>query len=142
MSLWHRVILDLNPVPVDGAGIEPGRRPRLQSTQAKSETAQAYRETAGCSLADSPTLNLGIAAVHDSGQECTRGQDHSIGAYLSPVCQLHTHNTLAIDHEVHRLSADDLQSRCCVDHPTHLSWVEIDVNLSPTRLNSETLSCV
>ena len=74
---WRIVaVLNLKPLPVDGAAVEPRRRSGLEPAEAKRGFRQAVSQTDGGRLVHATGRDRLLADVDQAAQERAGGQNH------------------------------------------------------------------
>ena len=71
-------LLNLKATPVDGAAIEPGRRPRLHTAEGEAEAFEGIGQADRRSLADAAGGDTLLANVDQATQEGAGGQDDGV----------------------------------------------------------------
>ncbi len=89
-------MLDLEPIPANGAAVEAGRGAGLEPSHAQAQAIEPSRESEGRGLADAAGGDLSLADMDEAAQEGAGGQHHGAGRE-APAVSRHDAGDLAGD---------------------------------------------
>ena len=102
-------MLDLEPVPVDGRAVEPGRGAGLEPAERESGRVEAPRQRNRGRIAEAPGGRALLAEMDDAAEERAGGEDDRRAGDRAPVGELDSGDGAGFRHDPRRFAFDNGQ---------------------------------
>ena len=135
-------VLDLEPVPVDGRAVEPGRGAGLEAPERKARRVEAARERDRGRIAEAPGRRALFAEMDDPAEERAGGENDGRAGDRAPVGELDSGDGAVLRGDPRRFALDHGQVRRSSDERLHGAAVELAVRLGARALDSGALAAV
>ena len=100
-------VLDLEPIPANGAAVEAGRGAGLEPAHAQAQSVEPRRQAKGRGLVDAPGRDLALADMDEAAQEGAGGENHGACRQAATVRRNDAGDGAAFDRQVLDRSLDD-----------------------------------
>ena len=135
-------MLDLEPLPVDGRAVEPGRGPGLEPRERESGAVEALRERNRGRIAETPGRRPLVAEVDHAAEEGAGRENDCAAGDRAAVSELNSGDGAGVGRDPSRLSLDDGEVRRLGDQRLHGAPVELPVGLGARPLDGGSLAAV
>ena len=135
-------VLDLEPRPVDGRAVEPGRGAGLEPSERESGGVEALGERDRGRIAEAAGRRALFAEMDDPAQERAGGEDDRPAGDHAPVGEVDSGDGAGSRGDPRRFAFDHGQVRRFGDESLHGAPVELAVGLGARALDGGALAAV
>ena len=125
--------------PIDRLAVQSRRSSRFEATRFQSQASKSSRQTCDGTLSDSATGSHFFSDVHHGSQKRTIRHDHFSTAQNRIVFEPDTADTIPVQVNIFDRTFDDAEALLAFHSPTHLSGIQVLVDLRSQRSDSFTL---
>ena len=135
-------MLDLEPLPVDGCAVEPGRGPGLEPREREAGAVQALGERDRGRIAETPGRRPLVAEMDHAAQEGAGGEHDCAAGDRAAVRELDARDSAGVGRDPSGFAFDDGQVRGLGDKRLHGAPIELPVGLGARPLDGGPLAAV